>query len=59
LFIKCWKMARAFSKSKRHDVVFKKSILCSECSLLFITFFDKHQVTSSSKIDLGINLGLV
>jgi hypothetical protein len=45
-------------KSKRHDVVFKISIPCSECSLPFITFFDVCQVISSSKIDLGINLGM-
>jgi hypothetical protein len=46
------------NKSKRHDVVFKMPIPCFECNLPFITFFDVHQVISSSKIDLGINLGL-
>jgi hypothetical protein len=43
------------NKSKRHDVVSKMSILCSECSLPFIIFFDEHQFISSSKINFGIN----
>jgi hypothetical protein len=47
-------MAGAFESSK----VMTLFIPCSECSLLFITFFDVHQVISSLKIDLKINLGL-
>jgi hypothetical protein len=46
------------SKFKKHDVVFKMSISYSECNFPFITFFDMHQVLSSLKIDLGINLNL-
>ena len=49
---------RRISKIERHDIVFKVSILCPECSLSFVVCLDMDQIISFSKVDLSVDLCL-
>ena len=49
---------RRIGKTERHDIVFKVSIPCPECSLLFVAYLDMDQIISSSKVDLSVDLCL-
>ena len=49
---------RRIGKTERHDIVFKASIPCPECSLPFVACLDMNQIISSSKVDLSVDLCL-
>ena len=50
----CW---RSIDKAERHDIIFIRTIACSECCLRDILFTNPNLMITHAKVKLGEYLG--